>query len=123
MMEAATKDKVSLNPRLIQNTVMFLGGPGLQSQTSAILWAAAAFVGGVSGVYTLAEYLREYDQPRPPAEAPHMPVVGEGGQLEAAAYILLASGTILVGLVSHCMHMLWTDLVDMSTSANGVFSK
>ncbi len=129
MMEEAMKDKVSLNPRLINNTVMFLGGPGLQSQTTAILWAAGAFVGGMSGVYTLAEYLREFDQARPPVDVdgspiPGMPVVGDGNQLEAAADILVASGTVLVGLVSYCMYTLWTLLVDISKpSADDVFSK
>ena len=83
MMEAAMKDKVPLPHRLVDNTVMFLGGPGLQSRTSAILWAAAVFVGGMSGVYTVGEYLREYDTAKAPVD-PRFGIakVGEGGQLE-----------------------------------------
>jgi hypothetical protein len=124
MMEAAMKDKVPLPHRLVDNTVMFLGGPGLQSRTSAILWAAAAFVGGMSGVYTVGEYLREYDTARPPVD-PRFGIakVGEGGQLEAAANVLLVSGAVLVGLIAFSMYQLWTLSVDLFDPAEDVFNQ
>ena len=94
MMATMTEGKEKLPPGLLSATLLFLGGPGKQSPTQAMLWAFAMFIGGISIVVMSGSYIRHYDDP--------------GDALETAAQVVYCGGSLLVLLISLSAYHLWT---------------